>query len=98
MAKAKKKTSWEKVLTESWVANRKVLSEEEAEKEVVSIEFEIKNLLHEKENNEELKAAKEVVKDLNSGFSSALKYEKAKIEFLLEHIENIRVRNKTKVQ
>lgn len=95
---AKKKSNWEKVLTESWVANRKVLSEEESEKEIVGIEFEIKQILHEKENNQELKAAKEVLKDLNSGFSSALKYEKAKIEFLLEHIENIRVRNKTKVQ
>jgi hypothetical protein len=95
---SKKKSNWEKVLTESWVANRKALSEEEAEKEVVGIEFEMKNILHEKENNQELNAAKEILKDLNSGFSSALKYEKAKIEFLLEHIENIRVRNKTKVQ
>jgi hypothetical protein len=95
---AKKKSTWEKVLTDSWVSNSRTLSEEDAEKEVVRIEFEIKQILHDKENNEELKAAKEVVKDLNAGFSSALKYEKAKIEFMLEHIENIRVKNKTKVQ
>lgn len=95
---AKKKSNWEKTLTESWVANRKVLSEEDAEKEIVNIEFQIKQLLSEKDSNEELRAAKEILKDLNAGFSSALKYEKAKIEFLLEHIENIRVLTKTKVQ
>jgi hypothetical protein len=95
---AKKKTSWEKVLTESWVANRKNLSEEDAEKELVSAEFEIKQLLHDKESNEQLKAAKEIVSDLNAGFSSAIKYEKAKIDFLLEQIENARVKNKNKVE
>lgn len=93
---AKKKSNWEKVLTESWVANSKTLSEDDAEKEVVNIEFCIKQILDEKENNDELKAAKEILKDLNAGFNCAIKYEKAKIEFLLEHIENIRV--KTKVQ
>jgi hypothetical protein len=95
---AKKKTNWEKVLTDSWVSNSRTLTEEDAEKQIVGIEFEIKQILHDKEENEELKAAKEIVKDLNAGFSSALKYEKAKIEFLLEHIENIRVKAKTKVQ
>jgi len=95
---AKKKSNWEKVLTDSWVSNSRTLTEEDAEKEVVRIEFEIKQILHDKDNNEELKAAKEVVKDLNAGFSSALKYEKAKIEFILEHIENIRVKSKAKVQ
>lgn len=95
---AKKKTNWEKVLTESYVSNRRNLTEEEAEKELVQAEFEIKNILHEKEANEQLQAAKEIVKDLVSGFGSAVKYEKAKIEFLLEQIENVRVANKAKVQ
>jgi hypothetical protein len=95
---AKKKNSWDKVLTESWVANSRTLTEEDAEKQIVGIEFEIKQILHDKEENQELKAAKEILKDLNAGFSCALKYEKAKIEFLLEHIENIRVKTKTKVQ
>ena len=94
---AKKKTVWEKVLTESWVSNRKNLSEQEAEKELVTAEFEIKQLLHDKESNAQLQAAKEIVKDLGSGFSSAVKYEKAKIEFLLEHIENTRIAVKNKV-
>lgn len=95
---SKKKTNWEKVLTESWVSNRRNLTEEEAEKELVQAEFEIKQIVHEQKNNQQLQAAKEVVKDLNSGFSSAVKYEKAKIEFLLEHIENVRIVNKAKVE
>jgi hypothetical protein len=95
---AKKKTNWEKVLTESWVSNRRSLTEEEAEKELVQAEFEIKQIVHEQKNNQQLQAAKEVVKDLNSGFGSAVKYEKAKIEFLLEHIENVRIANKAKVE
>lgn len=92
------KTNWEKVLTESWVNNNRNLSEAEAEKALINAEFEIKELLHEKENHEQLKAAREIVKDLNAGFSSGIKYEKAKIEFLLEQIENIRVANKNKEQ
>lgn len=92
------KTNWEKVLTESWVANNLNLSETEAEKALINSEFEIKTLVYEKENHEQLKAAKEIVKDLNAGFSSGVKYEKAKIEFLLEQIENIRIANANKGQ
>ncbi len=92
------KTSWEKVLTESWVNNSRDFNESEAEKALISSEFEIKELLHEKENHEQLQAARELVKDLNAGFSSGIKYEKAKIEFLLEQIENIRIANKHKEQ
>jgi hypothetical protein len=97
MAK-KKKTNWGKILTESYVSNRKNLTEEEAEKELVQAEFEIKNLVHEKDNNQQLEAAREIVKDLVSGFGSALKYEKAKIDFLLEQIENIRIGKKARVE
>jgi len=92
------KTNWEKILTESWVANNLNLSESEAEKALINSEFEIKTLTYDKENHEQLKAAKEIVKDLNAGFSSGVKYEKAKIEFLLEQIENIRISNANKEQ
>lgn len=86
-----KKTNWEKVLTESYVASKVDISETDAEKELITAEFAIKQLLHEKENDQQLTAAREIVKDLNAGYSSAMKYEKAKIEFLLEKIEAIRV-------
>ena len=89
-----KKTNWEKVLTESWVSNNINLSEADAEKQLVASEFDIKKMVYERENHEQLQAAKEIVKDLNSGFSAAIKYEKAKIEFLLERIENARLAKK----
>jgi len=85
-----KKTNWEKVLTESWVSNNKTLSEADAEKQLIFSEFEVKKILAAKEEDTQLSAAKEIAKDLNAGYSSAVKYEKAKIEFLLEHIESIR--------
>jgi len=89
-----KKTKWEKVLTESYVASKTDITEAEAEKELITSEFAIKQLLHEKEEDQQLTAAKEIVKDLNAGYSSAAKYEKAKIEFLLEKIESLRYTKK----
>jgi hypothetical protein len=88
------KTKWEKILTESYVASKADVSEGDAEKELITSEFAIKDLLHEKESDDQLTAAKEIVKDLNAGYSSAVKYEKAKIEFLLEKIENLRLAKK----
>lgn len=84
------KNKWEKVLTESYVASKVDMSETEAEKELISAEFAIKQLHHDKEEDKQLTAAKEIVKDLNAGYGSASKYEKAKIEFLLEKIESLR--------
>jgi hypothetical protein len=95
----KKKKQWEKILSDSWVSNNSILSEEDAQKKLITAEFEIKNLKEEQENNEHIKAAKEVLKDLNAGFNSAIKHEKAKIDFLLEQIENSRIAiNKLKEQ
>lgn len=81
------KIKWEKILSESWLSQNNSLSEDEAKVKLIESEFEIRNALEEKEGHTELQAAKEIVKDLNAGFSSAIKYEKAKIEFLLEQIE-----------
>ncbi len=89
------KNKWEKVLTESYVASKADITEAEAEKELITAEFAIKQLFYEKEQDQQLTAAKEIVKDLNAGYSSAAKYEKAKIEFLLEKIESIRYAKKT---
>jgi len=88
------KTKWEKVLTESYVAAKVDVSEADAEQELITAEFAIKELLGEKEGDAQLTAAKEIVKDLNAGYSSAIKYEKAKIEFLLEKIESLRFASK----
>lgn len=88
------KTKWEKVLSESYVASKADITEANAEKELITSEFALKQLAYEKEHDEQLNAAKEIAKDLNAGYSSASKYEKAKIEFLLEKIENLRIAKK----
>lgn len=88
------KKNWEKVLSDSFVANNKDLTEEEAKNRLIQSQFAIKEINFEKENDAQLNAAKEIVKDLNAGYGSAIKHEKAKIEFLLEVIENSRIANK----
>ncbi len=49
----------------------------------------IKDLKEEMSQNERLQAAKQIVKDLESGYKSTVKYEEAKISFLLEKVEEI---------
>lgn len=82
---------WEKVLSDSFVANNKNLSEEDAKTKLIQSQFAIKQISYEKETDEQLNAAKEICKELNAGYNSAVKHEKAKIEFLLEVIEGRRV-------
>lgn len=84
------KSNWEKVLSDSFVANNKDLTEEEAKNRLIQSQFTIKQINYEKENDEQLNAAKEICKELNAGYNSAVKHEKAKIEFLLEIIEGKR--------
>lgn len=86
-----KKKQWEKVLSDSFVANNKSLSEEEAKTKLIESQFAIKQINYEKENDDQLSAAKEIVKELNAGYGAATKHEKAKIEFLLEVIEAKRI-------
>lgn len=81
---------WEKLLSETFVSNHLNLSEEEAKQKLIDAQFQIKGLLQDKDEDQQLTAAKEIVKDLNAGYNSALAVEKAKIEFLLEVIEKRR--------
>lgn len=81
---------YEKLLSESYVDTNRNVTEEEALKLMALSEFEIKQINHDKEEDTALQSAKLICKDLNGGYNSAIKYEKAKIEFLLEKIENIR--------
>lgn len=85
---------WEKLLSETFVSNNINLSEEEAKQKLIDSQFQIKDLLQEKEDDEQLNAAKEIVKDLNAGYNSVITVEKAKIEFLLEVIEKRRALTK----
>ena len=81
---------WEKLLSETFVSNNLNLSEEEAKTKLIEAQFQIKSVFQDKEEDEQLNAAKEIVKDLNAGYNSVLAVEKAKIEFLLEVIEKRR--------
>jgi hypothetical protein len=81
---------WEKVLSDTFVSNNLNLSEAEAEKALIDSQFQIKNLMTEREDDQQLNAAKEIAKDLNAGYSTVITMEKAKIEFLLEVIEKRR--------
>lgn len=78
-----------KVLSQSFVENNANISEDQAGELIVKAEQKIKLLEEERANDEKLAAAKQIAKDLNAGYTSAIKYEKAKISFLLEKIEEI---------
>ena len=90
-----KQKSWEKVLSDTFVSNNKDLTEEDATKKLIESQFAIKQIIGEKDNDDQLSAAKEIVKELNAGYGAATKHEKAKIEFLLEVIESRRIAKAT---
>jgi len=79
-----------KVLSSSFVENHQDINEDEAMEKITQCELTIRDLSEEKKNDDKLNAAKQIVKDLNNGYNSAINYEKAKIQFLLEQIEKIR--------
>ena len=84
------KQDFKKLLTDTYVSDRIQITEDEAIKELTDANFAVKQINREKEEDEELQSAKEIVKDMNAGYNSASKFEKAKIDFLLGKIEETR--------
>lgn len=78
-----------KILSETFVKDNEDVTEDKAMELIVKAEMQIKDLEEEKANDDQLNAAKSVVKDLSAGYSSAIKYEKAKIQYLIGKIEEI---------
>jgi hypothetical protein len=78
-----------KALSKSFVENHENVTEDVAGELIVKAEQKIKEIREEKNADEKLKAAKEIAKDLNSAYNSAIRYEQAKIDFLLEKIGEI---------
>lgn len=76
-------------LSQSFVDNAKDLNEDEATALLVESEQKIRQIKEERNADEKLTAAKNIVKDLSAGYNSALNYEKAKISFLLDKIQEI---------
>ncbi len=79
----------ESKLSQSFVDNAKDLNEDEATALLVESEQKIRQIKEERNADAKLSAAKGIVKDLSAGYNSALNYEKAKISFLLDKIQEI---------
>ena len=82
-------TNVKKVLSKSFVDNHENVNEDLAGELIVKAEQKVKEIKEEKSADTKLAAAREIVKDLNSAYNSAIRYEQAKIDFLLEKITEI---------
>jgi hypothetical protein len=78
-----------KVLSKSFVDNHENITEDLAADLIVKAEMSVKNIKEERVADGKLEQARQIVKDLNGAYNSAIKYEQAKIAFLLEKIEEI---------
>jgi hypothetical protein len=78
-----------KKLSNAFMDNNADVSEDFAEQQIVVATKKIKEIEEERSADEKLAAARQIVKDINSAYSSAIKYEKAKISFFLEKISQI---------
>jgi hypothetical protein len=78
-----------KVLSKSFVDNNEDVNEDVAIDGIVKAEQKIREIEEEKAADEKLAAAKQIVKDINSAYTSAIRYERAKINFFLEKINEI---------
>ncbi len=78
-----------KALSKSFVDNNEDVNEDFAGEQIVAANQKIREIEQERDADEKLVAAKQIVKDINSAYTSAIKYERAKINFFLEKIEEI---------
>lgn len=78
-----------KILSNSFQENHKDVSEDRAMELIFLAEKAIKNTKEERNTDDKLNAAKNIAKDLGQSYSSAINYEKAKIQFLVERVEEL---------
>jgi small-conductance mechanosensitive channel len=78
-----------KILSSTFLEDNENISEDEAAALIVKAEQQIKGLRDEMAADEQLQAAAQVKKDLESGYKNAIKYEEAKIQYLLAKIDEI---------
>ena len=76
-------------LSKSFIENHENVSEDVAADLIVKAEQNIREVQDERAANEKLAAAKQIAKDINTAYTSAINYERAKISFLLEKIAEI---------
>lgn len=85
-----KKKDPKKTLSKSFVENHLDINEDDALELIYTANKQIKDLTEEMNADDKLNAAKQIVKDLSKGYTSAINYEKAKVDFLLERVDAIR--------
>lgn len=78
-----------KILSQAFLENNDNVNEDSAAAMVVKSEMKIKALREEMAADEKLAAAVQITKDLKTGYNNAIKYEEAKIQYLLAKIEEI---------
>lgn len=78
-----------KTLSKSFVDNNENVDEDFAGAQIVLATQKIREIEQERDADEKLQAGKQIVKDINSAYTSAIKYERAKINFFLEKIQEI---------
>jgi hypothetical protein len=78
-----------KTLSQSFIENHENINEDEAAQLIIKSEQKIREIEEERSADERLAAARQLVKDINAAYTNAIKYERAKISFLLEKINEI---------
>jgi hypothetical protein len=78
-----------KILSSTFLEDNNNINEDEAAALIVKAEQQIKALKDEMDNDENLRAAQQVSKDLKDAYTNSIKYEQSKISFLLSKIEEI---------
>ena len=78
-----------KVLSNSFQENHKDVTEDRAMELIYQAERQLKNIREERTQDDKLNAAKNIAKELGAGYTSTLNYEKAKIQFLVERVEEL---------
>jgi hypothetical protein len=78
-----------KVLGSTYVDDHQEINEDKAAELIVKAEQKIRALEDEKAQDEQLNAAIQIKQDLESGYNNAIKYERAKIHYLLGKIDEI---------
>lgn len=78
-----------KTLNKSFIDNNEDVNEDVAGEQIVLANQKIREIEQERDADEKLAAGKQIVKDINAAYTSAIKYERAKINFFLEKIAEI---------
>jgi small-conductance mechanosensitive channel len=78
-----------KILSSTFLEDNENINEDDAASLIVKAEQQIKALSDEMQADDKLNAAQQIAKDLKSGYNNAIRYEQAKIQYLLAKIEEI---------